>query len=134
MTKENLNWDHIYAEFRDKNPELAKEIVDYRPHKQFVIYMYTQDGSIIEYSYLTKRFKFLRNVNYEEISWRIKFGLILDKKMHNAGYTKSAMCEMIGVSRPTLNRYLDYEATPSAYVIMKLADMFGCDVKDLIEF
>lgn len=71
-------------------------------------------------------------MNNEE--WIYIFSNNLKNKMDSMGYTQGMFAEDIGVSRSTVNRYINGSQIPSAKVILNMSYILNCEVKDLIDF
>ena len=53
-------WKDIYKDFRDRHPNLKKEIVDWRPYDFLTIMLQLSSGERLVYEYITKDVKFIR--------------------------------------------------------------------------
>ena len=49
----------------------------------------------------------------------------------NAGLTQSEVAAKVGISKNTLIKWESYKSFPSVVQIMKLCDLYGCDVNDI---
>ena len=67
-----------------------------------------------------------------EEEWRNGFSYFLDKEIWASRMHKYEIAECAGISNVQLSRYLNKKITPSAYVIQRLADAIGCDIRDIL--
>lgn len=69
-----------------------------------------------------------------EQEWRDRFGARLDKLITARGCTRRDFAEEIGVSDRSIDHYIHDRRTPNAFVLMKMAHVFGCSVNELADF
>lgn len=55
---ENVTFGDILDDFKRENPNMADQIVGYRPHSHLKIMIWLKDGRILIYDYLNKRGRF----------------------------------------------------------------------------
>jgi hypothetical protein len=48
------------------------------------------------------------------------------------GYTKLSLCRLLGISRPTLERFIKYPYTLRLHELMLLGGLFGLPVEELV--
>ena len=51
----------------------------------------------------------------------------------NAGLTQAQACEKLGVSKPTLSSYESGKPEPRLGIILKMSEIYGCEINDLKE-
>ncbi|WP_304065250.1 helix-turn-helix domain-containing protein [Pedobacter glucosidilyticus] len=49
------------------------------------------------------------------------------------GLTQDALAQFLGVQREMISYFESGSREPSAEILLKLADLFGCDLEDLLE-
>ena len=53
-----VTWRDVLMDFKQRHPNLAKMVVDYRPYDYGTIIVYLNDGQTMLYDYTTKRGRF----------------------------------------------------------------------------
>ena len=61
-----------------------------------------------------------------EISSRIRY------EIEYSGYSKAAIADAIGVSRPTISQYLSGKIQPSLVTLSKLCSFLGCSSDEIL--
>jgi ribosome-binding protein aMBF1 (putative translation factor) len=70
----------------------------------------------------------------DESAWRKEFGHKLRRVIEEKGINQEQLSGMIGISRQMLSRYVRGTSTPSGYVLTRLSEILGCDVRELTKF
>lgn len=66
--------------------------------------------------------------------WRFNFARNLSRYITSRGCTLSDFADEIGVTTSALSNYVHYRRAPSVSVLIKIADVLGCSLDDLIRF
>lgn len=102
----------------------------------FTVIVRLQNDEVYLYDDLENRLiliKLFDNTNeLTESEWRSGFAYLLEKKIKLSGITKYKVAKSSGISNVQLSRYLNERATPSGYVIQRLATAINCDVADIL--
>ena len=69
-----------------------------------------------------------------ESDWRRMFGFRLRRYLNETNMTQSELADKIFVTRGTVNNYLSGRVAPSIKVLVNISVVFGCYVRDLIDF
>lgn len=68
-----------------------------------------------------------------EQEWRDEFAYRMRRAFRARGiYFQSEWAEAIGVSRNTINRYMNGKCAPDAYTIFKIAEVLDWPISDLM--
>ena len=74
-----------------------------------------------------------KNNRIDEMTWRKEFTKLLHNKLKCTGITEEQFAAETGISRITINTYLDQRATPSGYHLNLIAEYLKCSVSELAE-
>lgn len=135
----NINYYNDIVElFKVYHPHLARDIDEWRPRGESGIRVTMRDGTRYDFYASSKT---VRRVderpkcdhnNLTEESWRAMFADRLREKMIVKGYNQHVLAEYSGISKGSINKYVKGEATPTGYTLAKLAQVFDCDVSELL--
>lgn len=132
---QNDTHDAIIDNFERYFPSFASNMVRWYPSGKNTIIVQMNDGSDIEYNDVLNTIRNIREpedmLDETEAEWRKNFSNRLIVKMVDAGYDQSSLAETIGVSQGSMSNYIHRKATPSAWIIRKLANALKCDVSEL---
>ena len=74
----------------------------------------------------------MNNKNYiSEDEFRRKVGMIIKQMLTDKGMTQKELSLITGISIVSINRYIKGKATMSTYNANKIANAFGCRLRDL---
>ena len=73
------------------------------------------------------------NNQIDEMTWRKEFAKLLRYKLRCTGISQEQLAAETGISRITINKYLDQRATPSGYHVNLIAEYLKCSVSELAE-
>ncbi len=76
----------------------------------------------------------MRQTTYSEKEWLDIFADNLIEMIEEQGYTQTEFAKAVGVSKPTLNRYLRKERMPNIKFIINVSYELNVDFMDLIDF
>lgn len=134
-------YEHILSEYRKWYPNLYDQTAECRPSGKHMILVTLTDNTKLEYNSLdntirdvTKLYSsdFEKNINEDD--WRKEFGRKLRKAITSNGISQERLSEMSGISRQMLTRYVRGTSTPSGYVLAKLANILGSDIREFTRF
>lgn len=133
------HYTSIFEEFKTYHPYLADGIKDWFPRGEMGIRVIMDNGRKYDYNSMSKT---VRNVSsrpshstndYDESEWRGVFSDRLAEYMIIKGISQQSLAECAGISKGSVNKYINKQATPSAYVLTKLAEVLGCTIMDLTD-
>lgn len=132
------HYNEIYEQFKLYHHYLARDVRDWRPRGENGIRVTLADGAKYDFyaSSSTVRRVDERPTcdadNFTEESWRVMFADRLREKMIVKGYSQNVLADYSGISRGSINKYVKGEATPTGFTLAKLAQVFDCDVSELM--
>lgn len=135
-------YEHIIDGYKTWYPNLFSQTVECRPSGRSSILVTLNDGSKLEYD---SRDNTIRDVtkyfsreddagSIDEISWRKEFGRKLYRAIQDKGINQEMLADTIGISRQMISRYVRGNSTPSGYILSRLTEVLGCDVRELTKF
>ena len=133
------HYEEIVEEFKLHHPYMADEIADWRPRGDMGVRIKMTNGKVYDFHGPSK---IIRNVEtrpmhyddaFDEEDWRRIFADRLCEYMCTKGITQQSLSEYTGISKGAINKYVNGKATPSAYVLSKLARAFDCTIMDLTD-
>ena len=102
----------------------------------FTVIVKTYDGDIYLYDDLNNKLipitLFDDSRKLTELEWRGSFAYFLNRKITSSCMNKYDIANEVGISNVQLSRYLNLKATPSGYIIQKLANVLECDINDIM--
>lgn len=137
---ENDVYDYIFDEFLQMCPEARGNVILWRPYEEMSIIAEMQDGSAYLYDYVNKTSRrslsadalCRKPINEEE--WRRAFAKRLYRKMRIRGLTQDELAWRADISTSSITKYVNGDATPTVYKLIRIADILDCSVNDLVYF
>ena len=134
-------YERILNEYKVWHPALYNQTVECRPSGRYSILVTLDDESRLEYNStdnsirdVTKFYIRERTLDVDEESWRKEFGRKLQRVIAEKGMTQEKLSEVTGISRQMMSRYVRGTSTPSGYILSRLVEALGCDVRELTKF
>lgn len=134
-------YERILNEYKVWYPSLYNQTVECRPSGRYCILASLDDETKIEYNSadntirdVTKFYIREQTVDIDEEVWRKEFGRKLQRAIAEKGMTQERLSEVTGISRQMLSRYVRGTSTPSGYILSRLVNVLGCDVRELTKF
>lgn len=69
-----------------------------------------------------------------EQEWRVLFVKGVRKRLVDLDMTQGKLADILGVSRANISNYMVGRSSPPAYIIVGMAEVFGCTTDELINF
>ena len=136
----NLNhYEEIYSTLKMCHPELEKEVIDYRPLSNIGIRVTTKNGTKYDFDMITKGLRRVPDeyrLKKDEITddmCRQSFSVHLCDFMTKNGYTQQSLSEYTGISKGSINAYVNGSKTPSLTNVRKSAHALNCSIAELID-
>lgn len=129
-------YESIFQEFQMYAKPFADRTVRWEPMGKHSIKAFLNDGSVLQYNGMMHTHRHItpdEDAEWTEDLFRKKFAINLSGMMYESGYTQELLSEELGISRKMLHKYLHREATPSAYILTKLARLFECSPDDFLQ-
>lgn len=140
MKKAKDFWTPVYEEFVRLYPEMAESVIDWYPSGQMEITVKLKGGKIFEYDWMRKEKIVLYDENKtretqikDEYDWRLMFSRKLNHKLYNMAMSQVILALETDISVPTISKYANCKATPSAYNLHKIAKALKCSVSELMD-
>lgn len=127
-------YESIFQDFQLYAKPLADRTVRWEPMGKCSIKAFLNNGQVFQYNGIMHTYRHIvqdDSAEWTEELFRKKFAINLAGMMYERGYTQELLCEKLGISRPTLHKYLHQEATPSSYVLSKMSKLFDCRPDEL---
>ena len=132
----NDKYQDIFEQFKIYNQDLLDRVDEWESMGKNSIKVFLNNGDVYQFNSIMKTRRWINPEDSDDMTemiFRKRFANNLAMFMYENGYTQETFCEEIGLSRMSLHKYLNKKATPSGYILTKIANLFGCTVDDLIE-
>ena len=130
--------NRLYNTFLLYFPMYEDRIHQYYKSDRNELTVILEDGSELVFNGFTNSISHLYNhfrdkdrVNTEEY-WRRYFSNVLKRKMRNRMITQEDLSERTGISKVSISRYLNRNATPTAFTLHKIAKALDCPITDFV--
>ena len=133
-------WNNIWGLFECDYPQLAEQAIGWHPSgRHEIVIQYPGGRRDVYNSFLPNDMKhrIVHNPNnpidYNKISeeeWMIEFGKCLKKKMLVSGIDQEQLSRLSGISRVSINRYLNGKSIPNARNLQMLASALRCSINE----
>lgn len=133
------HYEDIYNQFAERYYKMADNVIDYRPNSNIGIRITMRDGTKYDYDILSKglcRVDENRVLKKDEITdekCRESFAYHLHDLMVKKGYNQQTLSDYTGVSKGSINAYLNKSKTPSITNMRKIAYVLGCSIAELLD-
>ena len=133
----SITWDKIFKEFSEKFIRAGSRDEYWYPSGQLEITVKVDDRTRMRYDYVSKTARRVAaprngfNGIREEDEWRDEFAYRLNRRMRLRGISAGELADATGISRATLSKYLNGRATPTGYMLYRLATELGCSMSEL---
>lgn len=125
----------LYLDFCYYFPSMKDGVIDYYKSGREELTIEMRGREPIVFHGPTHSIRSTRNiaVDVEEERWRQIFGWNLARRIEERYSNYSVFADKIGVSRVMLSRYINGHATPSIYVVARIANALGCSMTELCD-
>ena len=132
-----IEYENIISEFKRTNPGMADNIVDHYPSGQMEVVIKLRNGNAFRYDHIAKTIapilkRVLTNGRITEQQWRKEFSYKLRRRMSMRGITQAELSELSGIPYPSVNKYVNGRATPSAYNVDRICCALQCPASELV--
>lgn len=135
------HYESVVDSYKVWHPNLYDQTVECRTSGRDSIVARLRDGTRVEYNARTNAVRFVTKFYEQDLdhpvdeeSWRKEFGNKLRSVIGDRGLTQERLCDLTGISRQMLTRYVRGTSTPSAYILNRLSEVLECDIRDLCKF
>ena len=132
-------YERIFESFKVRFPMWAKDAVGYCPKHTHAIRVTLNDGSKIDYNYLTETTRFVKSevvataADVDDDECRSIFAANLSEQLRMRGMGQKYLAEATGLSQAVISKYLRCASTPGITNAKKIAMVLGCGVDDLMD-
>lgn len=132
-------YEEIFNTFKEYHPYMAQDVVDYRPKSDIAIRLITRDGTYYDFDTISKGVRRmpddykLRKDQITDAQCRKSFACHLSEMMILKGYTQQSLSEYTGISKGSINNYLNETKTPSLTNVRKIAYALDCSIAELLD-
>ena len=135
----NNKFDVIFERMSQMFPSIHKKVVDWYPSGKNEIIVVLDDGDKMAYEGFDDTIRIIKSNTVpsevmDEAAYRKKFSDALRYQMRMAGIMQYELSERTGISVQTLSKYLKGMGTPSAYNLIRIANVLGCSVSRLTDY
>jgi predicted XRE-type DNA-binding protein len=134
-------YEQIIEDYKIWHTSLYNRTVECRPSGKHCILASLDDETKIEFNSLDKTIRDVTrlynhefNETLDEVAWRKEFGHKLHRIITDKGMTQEKLSEVTGISRQMLSRYVRGTSTPSGYILSRIVETLGCDIRELTKF
>lgn len=133
--------ERIIREYKLWYPSFYDRTIDITITGYHMLLAVLDNGNKVEFSLLDNGLRDVTNIynvelddDMDEEEWRKRFGDRLKTLIRDRSFSHETMSSLLGISRVMLSKYINGKATPSSYVINRIARVLNCDVRDLVDF
>ena len=134
LIRANVRWDR----FCESYSGLLKHVVGWYPSMHSRILIKLDDGRRLLYDYVNDSYVILDEdreyQDFEEDIFIKEFAQALDDKIFAKGLTYAEVARRIGVCPQAISAYVKGKAFPSMFNLVKLANVLGCSVAELVDY
>ena len=132
-------YDVIFERMSQMFPSIHKRVVDWYPGGRREIVVILDDGTKMMYESFDDTIRTIKSSAIsseviDETAYRKKFSDALRYQMRISGIMQYELSEQTGISVQTLSKYLKGIGTPSAYNLIRIANVLGCPVSSLTDY
>jgi len=120
---------------RDEYPGFANQVKEVLKTEDHYIYYLMDDDKVLRYDDILKTIRFFRSEYdlqrtriVDEMEWRKIFQNRIVRLLTYEGMRQDELADRIDMSVGAISKYINMKATPSAYVLYKIATVFDKDV------
>lgn len=126
----------LIEDFNLRFPWLYRNIESWEERRPGEILIHMNNNKLILYDNLNHfpyEIRFFDKISeLSEVEWREGFSRRLAKMIRVNYILKEDLAERVGVSPVMISRYLSKSATPSSFVLAKLAEELKCSTEDFM--
>lgn len=122
--------ERLIRNFKLYFPNMSKSVINYKLDTSDCLVVIFKDGNSSLYDDLDNTIRPLpKNSNtMTELEFRKEFSKRLYRFLYWKGITQDDLAKKTGISRVSINKYLNCRSTPSFYIIDKITKALGCPI------
>lgn len=132
-------YNDIYEEFKNHHPYAVDDVADWRPRGEYGIRLIMKDGTKYDFDKLSMGIRKVDNYSFEskdaitDEQCRASFSYHLVELMALRGFTQQTLSEYTGISKGSINGYINKTKTPSMTNMRKIAYALNCPIGELLD-
>lgn len=132
-------YDEIYEEFKKHHPYAVNDVDDWRPRGDYGIRLSMKDGTKYDFDKLSMGIRRVNNYSFDskdaitDEQCRESFAYHLVELMNLRGYNQQILAQYTGISKGSINGYINKTKTPSMTNMRKIAYALNCSVGELLD-
>lgn len=132
-------YDEIYNDLKSHHPYIIDDVEDWRPRGEYGIRITMKDGTKYDFDKLSMGIRRVDNYSFESRDsitdeyCRKSFAYHLVELMTLRGYTQQTLSEYTGISKGSINGYINKTKTPSMTNMRKIAYALNCQLGELLD-
>lgn len=133
------HYEDIYEMFTELYAYMVDDVVDYRPKGDLGIRLTMRNGDRYDFDTISKgvrravdRYELAKDEITDE-KCRASFSNHLVEIMGIRGYTQRTLSEYTGISKGSINAYINKDKTPSLTNVRKIAYALDCSIAELLD-
>lgn len=143
MLDRNSNTFRLFEHYEHYDPPASERTVDEKCIGDFETIFILEDGSRILFDEMTKSTRFVTQATDERTPisedimddiWLKEFSRKIKKKMKFKRITQVELADRIGVSRLTVNRYINGQRVPDYLTLKKISKILNCPLDEITDF
>lgn len=133
------HYEGIYKMFCDSYPYMVKDVEDWRPKGDLGVRVFMRDGKQYDYDTISKGVREavtrydMAKTDITDEKCRESFAYHLTMMMGTRGYTQRTLSEYTGISKGSINAYINKDKTPSLTNVRKIAYALDCSIAELLD-
>lgn len=133
------HYEYIFNSLLENHPYMEKEVNEWSPRGEWGIRVTLTDGSEYDYDVITNgirrvidhRMNGMEDITEERCRASISYHLV--ELMALRGFSQNTLSEYTGLSKGSINNYINGTSTPSATALRKMARALDCNITDLLD-
>lgn len=132
-------YERMFEEFKMFWPFEVDNVKDYRPRGDHSIRIEMKDGRCLDYDNISHGIRPVKNFSpsaANEITderCMDSFSYKLTDLMNTRGFNQETLAEYSGVSKGSINKYINKKSTPSITAFRKIAHALQCTLDELLD-
>ena len=124
----------IYDMFLINNPYYRDKVVGWDAYGKHTIRIRVNNGDLLEFNGSSDSLRIVTEpkAKTNDGDVRRNFAYNLLGRMAAAGHTQQTLSYDTGISQPTISNYIKALSTPSLTAALRIAEVLGCSLNDLL--
>ena len=133
------HYEEIFELFKEYHPYMSSNVADYRPKGDLGIRITMTDGTCYDFDKMNKGLRKAQveyHISRNDITdnqCRESFSRHLLEMMDLRGYNQQTLSEYTGISKGSINSYINKAKTPSITNLRRIAYALDCSIAELLD-